>query len=221
MPFYAIDDNTHERINVEDWLLARHQRGNPICIICDGIFSIVAEHNPDRATHFRHPQNINCPSIPANAIPYQQLHNIPINNNQIVAIKNLFILNMHKIFNKCLGLIPNLSFAEFNEIIQNANNLNIWGYIDINIEYIPYILCTCKDYFEQRNPYRSFSFYFVFGHVDAVNQLWINVNNNAQVIYRINRNTQDIDSINILFDLNTYNNFSNLPNWLSNNIENL
>lgn len=220
MPFYAIDDNEHERVHVQTWLLTKHDRGNPTCIICNNIFIIVAEHNP-KTTHFRHPRNTNCPSIPENAVPYQQLHNIPIDNGQIEATKNLFIHNVHRIFNKCIELIPNLSFAEFNEIIKKADSLNVWGYIDIDIEYIPYILCTCKDYFAQRNPYRSFSFHFVFGHINTVNQLWINVNNNAQVIYRVNRNTQDIDSINISFDLNNYKNFSKLPNWLINNIENL
>ena len=129
---------------------------------------------------------------------------MPIDQTQIQNIKILFLENLHRIFRKCTELIPNLSFREFFDIVEYANNLNIWGYTAIDIEYIPYILCTCKDYFMQRNPYRTFSFHFVFGDVERVNELWINTNNNANVIYRVNRNTQDVEIINLEFNLQEY-----------------
>ncbi len=135
MPFYAIDNHTAERVHIEYWLEPRYQRGDPICTICHSIFTIIGEHSPNRSTHFRHPENTNCPSIPKNAVPYQQLQNIPIDITQIDFIKDSFLTNIHKIFNKCKELIPNPSFKELDELIQKANSLNIWGYVDINIEY--------------------------------------------------------------------------------------
>lgn len=223
MAYFAIDDNSGAKVSIKNWLLTRHTRGNPICIVnnCNAVLSIVAEHNPDRDTHFRHPANTNCPSVLANAIPYRQLQNIPIDQTQIQNIKILFLENLHRIFIKCQELIPNLSFSEFFDIVRYANHLNIWGYTAIDIEYIPYILCTCKNYFIQRNPYRTFSFHFIFGDVERVNELWINTNNNANVIYRVNRNTQDVEIINLEFNLETYNIGSNLPLYYVNLITNL
>lgn len=223
MPYFAIDSNSGEEVNINDWLITRHLRGYPTCRVnnCNEILSIVAEHNPDRDTHFRHPANTNCPSVLTNAVPYSQLQNIPIDQTQIQNIKLLFLENLHRIFRKCEELIPNLSFNEFFDIVEFANNSNIWGYANIDIEYIPYILCTCKDYFQQRNPYRTFSFHFVFGDVERVDELWINANNNASVIYRVNRNTQDVEIINLEFNLQEYEEESKLLPYYVNSITNL
>ncbi|MDD4854593.1 MAG: hypothetical protein PHQ22_09985 [Sulfuricurvum sp.] len=213
MPQYAVDSNTNEIVEIGAWLLTRHRRGKPLCRVhnCGVTLTIVGEHNPDRATHFRHPPSTNCPSILTNAVPYRQLQNVPIDHAQIATIKMVFLNNIHQIFNKCSSLIPNLSFQEFFEIIENAHNLNIWGYRDIDLEYIPYILCTCNPYFVQRTPYRNHPFHFVFSEIQRVDELWINAGNNAHVIYRVDRTTQDVENINIIFDLNNFNNHSNLP----------
>lgn len=223
MPKYAIDSLTNHEISIEEWLLTRHNRGNPLCKVntCRAIMTIVGEHNIDRATHFRHPAHSDCPSVLINAIPYHQLKEVPINEEQIEVIKELFLTNLHRVFRKCVDLVPNLSFREFYEIIEFANNLNIWGYVNIDIKYIPYILCTCKDIFRQRNPYRTYSFHFVFDDIKRVDELWINANNNASIIYRVNRNTQDVEVINIQFDLYDYENNSNLTQYYIDLITNI
>lgn len=223
MPKYAIDSLTGEELSIDEWLLTKHNRGYPLCKVrtCQKVMTIVGEHNANRATHFRHPANTDCPSVLVNATKYSQLQGTPIDTERAKTIKGLFLENIHRVFKKCEDLIPNLSFKEFYDIVGFANKLNVWGYVDVDIEYIPYILCTCKDVFQKKSPYRNYPFHFVFANVKRVDELWININHNANIIYRVHRDTQDVDIIDIKLDLFNYENSSKLTEYCHKSISNM
>lgn len=223
MQKYAIDSLTGNELSVDEWLLTKHNRGNPLCKVktCQRVMAIVGERSVNRATHFRHPAHTDCPSVLVNATAYAQLQGVLVDIGYAKTIKRLFLENLHRVFQKCKYLIPNLSFKEFYEIVEFANNLNIWGYVDINIEYIPYVLCTCRDVFQKNPPYREYPFHFVFANVQRVDELWINASHNTNIIYRVHRDTQDVDIIDIKLDLFNYENSSKLTRYYYESISNM
>ena len=135
--------------------------------------------------------------------------------------KNQTRVNLHRIFNKCKALCVNLNFSEFRDLFNIASQYNIWAYVNINIEHIPYILLTCRDYFGARAPYRPETFYFIFSPVHGIDGLWIQAENQANLLFQVNRNTHDISLVNINFDLNNYLNESDLNDYTINYILNI
>ena len=67
----------------------------------------------------------------------------------------------------------------------------------------------------------SESFYFVFSPVHGLDGLWIQPEGQADLLFRVNRNTHDIDPITIYFDLDTYSNESELNDYTVNYILNI
>ena len=223
MPFYAYDTNdlNGDRVHIDSWLVSRHTRGEPFCKVCQNELNICAEHTPAQATHYCHYNRTNCPTIQRNAEPYQHLDNVLQNDESETENKNQIRLKLHKIFNKCKEVCANLNFTEFRELFDIASQYNIWAYVNVNVEHIPYILLTCRDYFRSRYPYRTESFYFVFSPVHGLDGLWIQPEGQADLLFRVNRNTHDIDPITIYFDLDTYSNESELNDYTVNYILNI
>jgi hypothetical protein len=223
MPFYAYDTNNFndDRVHIDLWIETRHLRGNPFCKVCQNELNICAEHTPAQATHFCHLNGTNCPTIQRSAEPYQHLENIPQDNELENENKNQTQANLHKIFNKCKSLCVNLNFSEFRSLFDIASQYNIWAYANINLEHIPYILLTCRNYFGARTPYRKESFYFIFSPVHGLNGLWIQAEDESDILFQVNRNTHDIIPIDIHFDLDDYSNESDLTEYTFNYIHDI
>lgn len=215
MPFYAYDDNNlnGNKIYIDDWLVTKQQRGKPYCKVCERQLNICAEHTPSQATHFCHFPGSNCPTITKNGEPYGDLEGVEKDPALAEANKRQTRENIHCIFNKCKDLCENLNFKETREMFEIASQYDVWSYVNVSIEHIPYILLTCRDYFKARSPYRKESFYFVFSPVHGLDGLWIQPQNQSEILFKVNRATSDIDPVAIRHDLMMYQNTSDINDY--------
>jgi len=220
MPFYAYDDNnlSCDRVHVDDWLVTKQRRGNPYCKVCETQLNICAERTPSQASHFCHLPGSSCPTIERSAEPYSHLEDVEKDLDLEAENKRQTRENIHRIFNKCKYLCANLNFQEFREIFAIASNYQVWSYVNVNVEHIPYILLTCRDYFKSRRPYRKGSFYFVFSPVSGLDGLWIQPKKQSAVLFQVSKETGDIVPLSIRHDLNSYPNTSDINEYTLENI---
>lgn len=179
-----------------------------VCPFCKHSLTIIAQI-PDKVAHFRHPQNVNCPTTHPAGESYLPLPPNPGDPEVARRLRQAFRRNWKKHY-RCLssffyqsngkrGLVPHLSVQEFIALLDAAHRRNVWSYRGLRETYLPYIFVVLMDFppwtgnkekVKKENkkttykPKRKFWFRFWFDSgIEEINDLWIRQNSKTQ-LYR-------------------------------------
>ncbi|WIY58987.1 hypothetical protein [Bacillus arachidis] len=157
MGYYVIDPETNEEIHVSKWKI-KYPGQDAICEVCDKSMYVRADATPDRADHFAHYPHSNCPTSKESRKKYEDLYPTEIDEENAKRIKREVVANLWPIYQKCKEIMKGnqksndafLYQKEFKEMIQKADERNIWAYKGLTLKYVPYVLLVNYGVFPKR-----------------------------------------------------------------------
>jgi len=156
------------------------------CPVCHNDLNARAGQKQDNG-HFAHQTNDVCPTKEPAARPYLGLTEFPVDATIVNANKDFTKNNIEAIFSEISNIAIYLDLKEFISILKEAKRLNIYKYVNLVPEYIPYVLVTLIN-FLPKNSYqkkRNLKFMFFYeNHIQNFEDLWINNGINSK-LYRI------------------------------------
>lgn len=171
------------------WFVA-HGLKQGLCSVCGDMMDIVAEHTPGTSEHFRHERHSLCPTVTKNRIRYETLGASEYDNEQAINLRNSVSEHMYEICLIFQALAEGGRISEFKDALKKADEINIWRYKGLTINFVPYILLTFVDMFESKQSiFRDADFFFVLPPgIRAIDQLWNRTAGVKNVVIKIAKN---------------------------------
>lgn len=154
------------------------------CPICKRRMKARAGHKKDDG-HFYHNDSDFCPTKDPSSRPY--LGKNPTQADPARTAKNIEFTrtNIEYIWSRLNEMVPYIDLLEFIAILKEAKRLNIYGYVGLNPEILPYIYVTPINFLpsKSRNKQRKMKFCFFYEtSVESYEELWINKGHECHLI---------------------------------------
>lgn len=118
-----------------------------LCTICLTGMHLVKPADIERSPHFSHFDHSNCEAVFRNRLVYRHLQAVdPVNEQTIRLRRAQFLSAWPFIFQRMREIIPLLSYHEFIECAQRADQIGIWKYRNFDLRQIPYNFSLIKDF---------------------------------------------------------------------------
>ncbi|WAH62935.1 hypothetical protein [Xanthomonas hortorum] len=179
---FAQNDPFKTPHDMKQWLRL-NQGITPYCVICNSQLSIRNLHS-DRATHFMHGANSNCPFIAQASIAYAYLTSMPRTKNASAAVRTFVKDNLYGVFTRMRSLMPSLSWFEFHDCCVSAAHMKVWDLVNLPADLIPYVLLTCKGEFPVTNFRKEATFFFLEPNPSGGN-FWMFPSQRKRLIYEV------------------------------------
>lgn len=145
------------------------------CPICKRRMRVRAGHKKDDG-HFYHSDSLFCPTKDPASRPY--LGKAPTNVDQAASIRNRDFArsNIKTIWCKLNEMVPYLDLKEFVSILEEAKRINVYGYVGLEPELLPYVYVTLINFLPSKSQRkkRKLKFCFFFeAEVKNYEDLWI------------------------------------------------
>ncbi|TFW48661.1 hypothetical protein ES895_26965 [Bacillus sp. 007/AIA-02/001] len=204
MGYYVIDPETNEEIHVSKWKI-KYPDQDASCEVCNTAVYVRADATPNRQDHFAHYKHSNCPTIKDGRKKYEHLHPTEKDEENAKKIKREVVANLWPIYQKCKEIMKgnqkgNQAFLykkEFKEMIEKADEGNIWAYKGLILKYVPYVLLVNYGVFSKKD-FRKRKVHFVFDSLMSnYDDLWINskVKQNIWRVYPDEQNSVEREQI--------------------------
>ena len=154
------------------------------CPVCKAQMNVRAGKKKDDG-HFYHLNVSSCPTIEPSSQPYKNLPPSTTDKNTANSNRNFVADNMSKIWSRVNEIVPYLDLKEFIKILDRAKQLNIYGYINLNPELIPYTYVTLINFLpsKSQNKQRKLKFCFFYESISNTTEgLWFNNGNPSRLI---------------------------------------
>ena len=121
------------------------------CPICKGSMKPRGGRN-EANEHFMHSShNTNCPSIQVSANPYRNLYQGHVDPIVVQQNRDFLINNMNSIYDKLCEIVPFLDFKEFLKILEESKRLNIFAYVNLVSEHLPYVMVVLINFLPSKS----------------------------------------------------------------------
>lgn len=145
------------------------------CPVCKRRMKVRAGHKKDDG-HFYHNDSLFCPTKDPASRPY--LGKAPTNADLTASARNREFArsNIQAIWSRLNEMVPYLDLKEFVSILEEAKRINVYGYVDLDPELLPYVYVTLINFIpsKSRNRQRKLKFCFFYeAEVKDYEGLWI------------------------------------------------
>lgn len=162
MAFRAYNKITNEIIDIDYWL-KEHFQDRPYCPICGEVTDIKAKSSVEIKTHFAHPKGSECPSIEENHENYSLRSPVERDSDNAEKLIKWVKVNPYFLYKKCKELLDGfLKYQEFAELLNKADENQVWYYKGLTKEVLPYVLFVNHGTFPKINGCREERVYFIF-----------------------------------------------------------
>lgn len=188
--------NWHEAsgksISADEWFI-KFRDDIPICKVCNSSLTFVATARNQRTTHFRHPDNSNCPTVKFNSKLYENFRPKEKDYQNARKLKEWVIDNPYLLFRQMWKILGgSIRYSEFTDILTAANKRQIWYYVGLEVEMLPYTLLVNYGLFpklkdrtgREREMYMAFE-----SNLSSYEEIWNKPSSEAKYIFRIYRDT--------------------------------
>ncbi|MFA9208538.1 MAG: hypothetical protein ACEQSN_09885 [Yersinia sp. (in: enterobacteria)] len=161
-----------------------------LCSVCGEMMDVVAEHAPGTSEHFRHERHSLCPTVTKNRIRYESLGSSEYDDEQAINLRNSVSEHMYEVCLTFQALAEGGRISEFRDALKKADEINIWRYRGMTINFVPYILLTFVDMFESKQSvFRDTDFFFVLPPgIRTIDRLWNQTAGVKDVVIKISKN---------------------------------
>lgn len=145
------------------------------CPVCKRRMKVRAGHKKDDG-HFYHNDSLFCPAKDPASRPY--LGKAPTDADLTASARNREFArsNIKAIWSRLNEMVPYLDLKEFVLILEEAKRINVYGYVGLEPELLPYVYVTLINFLpsKSRNRQRKLKFCFFYeAEVEDYEDLWI------------------------------------------------
>lgn len=164
------------------------------CPVCKREMKIRAGHKKDDS-HFYHNDSEFCPTKDPASRPYLGKVAAQIDPYAVNVNREFVRSNVECIWSRLSEIIPYLDLREFIAILQEARRLNVYGYVGLVPELIPYVFVTLINFLpsKSREKKRKLKFFFFYdSSVKEYGDLWIDKGIDSDLVRISYRNSETI-----------------------------
>jgi len=171
------------------------------CPVCKRRMNVRGGHKKDDG-HFYHIDSDFCPTKDPSARPY--ISKIPTQIDAEAEARNERFAREHinEIWGRLNEMVPFLDFKEFILIIEQAKKLRVYGYVNLEPSFLPYVYATLINFLPSKSKGRKRKLKFCFffeSSVKGFDELWIDRGENSKFL-RISYDGTDAKKVSI-YDL--------------------
>lgn len=145
------------------------------CPVCKRRMKTRAGHKKDDG-HFYHNDSDFCPTKDPASRPYLGKTPTRVNPRVVEENREFARTNIENIWSKLNEMVPYLDLLEFIAILDEARRLNVYGYVGLVPELLPYVYVTLINFLpsKSRDKQRKLKFCFFYeASVQDYEELWI------------------------------------------------
>ena len=190
--FEVLHPHKNELITYSDYVLLAAQNGFQLsneyiggrCPVCKRRMKVRAGHKKGDG-HFYHNDSDFCPTKEPASRPY--LGKYPTDVNPMAVERNIHFAkeNIGNIWSRINEIVPYLDLKEFITMLEEAKRLNVYGYVDLDPELLPYVYVTLINFLpnKSKNKQRRLKFCFFYDAlVTDYEDLWIDAGRDCDLV---------------------------------------
>jgi hypothetical protein len=189
---YHPNNSTKRLVHIDDWVVEYGPNSDGRCRICDTAVFVKGDKS-QKQTHFAHYKDSGCPAVVENHKPYDCFKNFPRDAALAESEKEWAFQNIDCIYEKIRKFVKALTWSELHDLLEIARREDIWSLKDMPHDYIPYVLLTCTNKFEENKKYgRAKSCFFVLEPSPDSGEFWNSKGLQKQYIWEITIPSKDV-----------------------------